>query len=308
MKRVALLVVLIWFAHARAAAASCSFTQTTPLALGTYDVFSTTSVAVAPTTFVVRCTKSTSVALAIALGTSSTSFAARQLTQGAQPKLAYALYLDAAHTTLWGDGTAGSSTYTWTAAANTSYNITVYATIAAGQDVAVGTYAEPSSLAVSLTSNGSTLATTSLAVSATVSQRCTIATGTLAFGNYDPVIANAASGADLLATGANAVTVACTRGTSPAPTISLGAGLYPSSGFNRRMASGTNRLAYQIYTSSARTTVWGDGTSSTSTLSVATPVASMLTTQAFTAYGKIAKGQDVAVGSYTDTVTATVNF
>ncbi|HTR53337.1 MAG TPA: spore coat U domain-containing protein [Kofleriaceae bacterium] len=307
MKRV-VLIVLVWLAHARDAHAFCSITQVNPVSFGSYDVFASGSTVIAPVTIVVACDGSYSAYLDISLGTSSTSFASRQLVQAGQPNLAYAFYLDAAHTTLWGDGTGGSSKYAWTTAKNTTYNITVYGVMTAGQDVAVGSYAEPTSLQISLTDKYHTYQTTSLAVSATVAQRCTIATGSLAFGSYDPVTANAASGADLLATGASAVTVHCTRGTSPAPSISLGAGLYPSSAFNRRMASGSNRLAYQIYTSSARTTVWGDGTAGTTTQSVATPVASMLTAQAFTAYGKIAKGQDVAVGSYTDTVTATVNF
>jgi len=308
VKRIVLIVVVAWLAHARDARAFCSITQVNPVSFGTYDVFSSGSTVIAPITIVVTCDGSYSAYLDISLGSASTSFAARQLVQTGQPDLAYAFYLDAAHTTLWGDGTGGSSKYAWTTAKNTTYNITVYGVIAAGQDVAVGSYAEPTSLQIALTDKNHTYQTVALAVGATVAQRCTITTGSLAFGAYDPVTANAATGADLLATGSSAVSVQCTRGTSPAPTISLGAGLYPSSSFNRRMASGSNRLAYQIYTSSARTTVWGDGTAGTSTQSVATPVSSMLTTQAFTAYGKIAKGQDVAVGAYTDTVTATVNF
>jgi len=57
-----------------------------------------------------------------------------------------------------------------------------------------------------------------LDISASVAANCTITTGPVAFGAYDPVGANAA--ADLLAAGS--VTVACTKGS--VTTIDLGNG------------------------------------------------------------------------------------
>jgi len=295
----------------RDASAFCQITQTNSVSFGSYDVFSSSSLAIAPTSFVVTCDGSYTAVLKISLGSASTVFAPRDLSQSGQPHLAYTLYVNAAHTTVWGDGTGGSGYYSWSTTKNATYNITVYGAIASGQDVAVGSYAEPIALAVALGDNhGVVYQTVALPVTATVAQRCTIQTGALAFGNYDPVTANGAAGSDLLATGTGAVSVQCTRGTTPAPTIALGGGLYPSpaGSFNRYMGSGSHRLGYQIYTTSAHTAIWGDGTSATVAPSAATPITSMLTTQTFTAYGKVSKGQDIAVGSYTDVVVATVNF
>lgn len=141
-------------------------------------------------------------------------------------------------------------------------------------------------------------ATANLTVSATVAVNCTISTGTLAFGSYDPVVANAS--ADLDASGT--FTVACTKGASGV-TIDLGQGGNYSSG--RRMASAGNFLPYQLHSNSARTAVWGS-TSGGATVAVGAPASKAAVTH--TVYGRIAAGEDVPAGSYSDTVVATVNF
>ncbi len=74
---------------------------------------------------------------------------------------------------------------------------------------------------------------------------------------------------------------------------------------NRRMAAGANLLNYNIYTTTARTTVWGDGTSSTSAI---TGTGSG-TAQSVTVYGRVTSGQtSVPAGSYSDTVAVTVTY
>lgn len=65
-------------------------------------------------------------------------------------------------------------------------------------------------------------ATSNLAVSASIAANCTISTTAVAFGAYDPVVANAATA--LNATGG--VTIGCTKGS--APTITLGLALMPA--------------------------------------------------------------------------------
>ena len=62
-------------------------------------------------------------------------------------------------------------------------------------------------------------ASANLNVTANVAANCTISTSPVAFGAYDPVVANAST--DLTASGT--VTVACTKGT--AATIDLGNGI-----------------------------------------------------------------------------------
>jgi len=120
----------------------------------------------------------------------------------------------------------------------------------------------------------------------------------VAFGAYDPVVANAAT--DLTAAGS--VNVACTKGT-PA-TIDLGNGGNLSGG-SRRMASGSDFLNYALYKDAARTQVWGTG------LAGGTTMAYNAATKASTAvsvYGTVPQNQDVTVGAYSDVVLATINY
>ena len=140
--------------------------------------------------------------------------------------------------------------------------------------------------------------TASLAVSATVTNNCTISTAPLAFSAYDPVVANASNNLD----GTGHVSVACTKGASP--TIGLGNGS-GASGSVRRMSDGAgNFLSYDLYQDSGRSLSWANGGSNLLTTTAATSKAA----RDFTVYGRIAGNQDVPAGSYADTIVATVNF
>ena len=152
-------------------------------------------------------------------------------------------------------------------------------------------------------------ATANLAVSASVSANCTISTSPVAFGAYDPIVANAAM--DLTASGL--VTIACTKGS--APNITLGQGSNYSAG--RRMAGGASFLNYELYQPSntnpdagstcvyTTPTVWG-----TVGAQIFTPTAAgSKVARAYKVCGSVPQGQDPGVAaSYTDTVVATVNF
>jgi spore coat protein U-like protein len=65
-------------------------------------------------------------------------------------------------------------------------------------------------------------------------------------------------------------------------------------------------MNYNLYLDAACNVIWGDGTSSTSTYTNASPPNN--TPIVVTIYGRISAGQDVRAGTYTDTVTAIVNF
>jgi spore coat protein U-like protein len=141
-------------------------------------------------------------------------------------------------------------------------------------------------------------ATANLGVSATVTNNCTISTAALAFGSYDPVVANAATNLD----GTGTVSVACTKGTTA--TVGLGLGLN-ASGSTRRMNDGSgNFLTYEMYQDSGHVTVWGNAGAGLMSPAAAPSKAA----RNFTVYGQVASNQDVAAGSYSDTVVATVNF
>jgi spore coat protein U-like protein len=141
-------------------------------------------------------------------------------------------------------------------------------------------------------------ATANLGVSATVTNNCTISTAALAFGSYDPVVANASNNLD----GTGTVIVACTKGATA--TIGLGLG-GNASGTTRRMRDGgTNYLTYELYQDSGRATVWSEAGAGLLSPSAAPSKAP----RNFTVYGRVTSNQDVPAGNYSDTVVATVNF
>ena len=81
------------------------------------------------------------VVVSLSKGASST-FSPRTMMMGSEV-LSYNLYRDAARTSIWGDGTAGTSTYTnANPPNNTAINITVYGRVPAGQDVSAGAYSD----------------------------------------------------------------------------------------------------------------------------------------------------------------------
>jgi spore coat protein U-like protein len=141
-------------------------------------------------------------------------------------------------------------------------------------------------------------ATANLGVSATVTNNCTITTAPLAFGSYDPVVANAAANLD----GTGTVTVACTKGSTA--TIGLGLGSN-ASGSTRRMTDGSsNYLTYELYSDSGRSTIWTNSVGG-----LLSPVAApSKAPRSFSVYGRVASNQDVPAGTFNDTVVATVNF
>lgn len=135
--------------------------------------------------------------------------------------------------------------------------------------------------------------TANVAVGANVAANCEVNAGSVAFGTYDPLGAHDAGNLDV----DGSFTLRCTRGT-PA-VISLGDGLHYSSG--RRMHSGSDYLAYDLFTTAGRSTVWN-----ASNTVAYNSTGKALVTQ--TIFGRVPGGQDAAVGSYTDTVVATVTF
>ena len=66
-------------------------------------------------------------------GGNSGSPAARWMNDALNEHLSYNLYQDAAHTIVWGDGSAGTQPYVGRGSANTNYTIDVYAYLPGGQ-------------------------------------------------------------------------------------------------------------------------------------------------------------------------------
>ncbi|MEI9989182.1 MAG: spore coat protein U domain-containing protein [Rhizomicrobium sp.] len=123
----------------------------------------------------------------------------------------------------------------------------------------------------------------------------------VSFGLYSP-------GAATAATSSGTITVTCTvvlGSTLPSFSVALSAGTNGTFA-QRKMAFGTARLNYNLYTSPALTTIWGDGTTPTMTQSYAASGGLALTT--FTVYGSVPTHQFSALGLFGDGITVTVTY
>lgn len=153
-------------------------------------------------------------------------------------------------------------------------------------------------------------ASTPIPVSATVSQACSISTSSaLAFGAYDPIGAN--SSAALNATGQ--ISVTCSKG-AHGLTVGMGLGIQPS-GTQRQMKGVLlGLLNYNLFQPPSTTPgtactfpgtiAWTESSPGLLTLTEAPSKVARL----YNVCGTIPGGQDVLVDSYTDTVSATLNF
>ena len=122
------------------AAPSCTISSTS-VNFGSYNVF-TGSATDSTGSVTINCNGSAhNIIVPLSQGASST-FNPRTMQKGGET-LTYNLYRDAARTTIWGDGTGGTSTYTNANPPNNGdVNLTVYGRVPAGQDVSAGTYSD----------------------------------------------------------------------------------------------------------------------------------------------------------------------
>lgn len=131
----------------------------------------------------------------------------------------------------------------------------------------------------------------------------TISTTTLAFGIYDPSNTTAT-------TSTTTITVQCNRTGRTLPPVSIAISAGDSGNFTTRRMNGTGTSAgavldYQIYDDSTYTTVWGDGTGGSVTVSGGNGTSY---TQTFTGYGQMPVSQYTTPGSYGDTLTVTLTY
>lgn len=142
---------------------------------------------------------------------------------------------------------------------------------------------------------------TTFNVTSSVAANCNISATDLNFGAYDPLVANKTTALDVNTT----VTVLCTKG-SAGVTVGLNLGTHTVAG-NRFMSNGTDSLHYELYSDSAGGTVWGNSGAGLVTWPVFGPIGAGAGTP-HTVFGRVLAGQDVSIGSYSDAITATVNF
>ncbi len=132
---------------------------------------------------------------------------------------------------------------------------------------------------------------------------CSATSTPVAFGVYDPQ-----SNSNLDNSGGITVTCQATVSLLVAYTVKLSSG--NSGAFaQRKMLNGATALNYQAYIDATRTTIWGDGSSSTAyatdgyLLQVLTPVI-----KNYTVYGRVTANQNVKAGSYLDTLTILITY
>jgi spore coat protein U-like protein len=128
----------------------------------------------------------------------------------------------------------------------------------------------------------------------------TVSATAIAFGGY-----SATQPAPTLANGS--VQIRCPLGIGLLPSFDIALSAGNGGGFlPRSMQSGANRLDYNIYTSAAYASIWGDGTGGTVTQSYTSLLA--LGTITFTTYGRIPANRFAAPGTYIDTIRVTVTY
>ncbi|WP_181952577.1 Csu type fimbrial protein [Vulcaniibacterium gelatinicum] len=138
---------------------------------------------------------------------------------------------------------------------------------------------------------------------------CSLSTQPINFGTYDPI--------ELFAPidSFGAVRVGCTLTTFGELFFGVVVQVRLGTGSSGTYAARTLRqppasvLQYNLYTSAARTTVWGDGTGGTA--AVSGTVGGFFggpNPRTFTVYARLPPGQDPSVGPHSDTVTVEVWF
>jgi spore coat protein U-like protein len=120
-------------------AEGCSLFSTPAINFGSYNVYSTAPLD-SVSTVSWKCQRTRLLAYITLDEGQSGTYSQRTMTSGANT-LQYNLYTDAARTTVWGDGTSGTSEYTFLFTSS-SGSVNIYGRIPALQDVAVGHYSD----------------------------------------------------------------------------------------------------------------------------------------------------------------------
>jgi spore coat protein U-like protein len=144
--------------------------------------------------------------------------------------------------------------------------------------------------------NAQQSASTTFRVSARVNAVCEITASNLDFGVY-----NAQAGSPLL--GTTILRATCTPNTTYQ--VGLNEGTSPGASVNQRrmVAPSTTALNYQLYSDSARSSIWGNTPGTDTVTGVGTGLA-----QDVTVFGSIPAAQVVPAEEYADTITVRIFY
>jgi spore coat protein U-like protein len=169
-----------------------------------------------------------------------------------------------------------------------------YRTLGLARAVTVSTLVAFAGLAAVVPGANAATTTGNMSVQLVLGSNCSIGSvAAMDFGTANDLVSAISTTADLQVT--------CTSGTPFTVELSAGGGAGATTAA-RVMSNGANTLTYGIYKEAAHTNVFGTG--ATEKVSATGTAAA----QTFTAYGLVPAQATPAVGTYTDTVTATVTY
>lgn len=129
---------------------------------------------------------------------------------------------------------------------------------------------------------------------------CSVATTAVTFGTYVPTTQKTANGnvavtcsALVIFTASYVISLAKGNSTTYTP---------------RFMSLASNQLNYNLYTTGGFTSIWGDASGGTVTVSDSYTSIGLSTTRNYTVFGQIPASQFVNTGTYTDAVLVTVTY
>ena len=137
-------IMCLLFTYQGAHAVNCSVSST-PIGFGTYDVFSSSNLDTTGSVRVKCAPGNTTYTISLQAGLNGSINNRKMQNSSGNGKMNYNLYIDAARSIIWGDGTGGTVTVT----NNSPKSITVYARIPAGQNVSTGSYSDSVTVLVS---------------------------------------------------------------------------------------------------------------------------------------------------------------
>jgi spore coat protein U-like protein len=130
---------------------------------------------------------------------------------------------------------------------------------------------------------------------------CSVSSTGTAFGVYDTL---SAANRDVVGT----ISVTCSGSIGDAANYSIALSPGGGSFLSRSMQAGSPKLSYNLFTDGAHTTIWGDGTAGTSTVSDNYTLSATSITRQYTVYGEIPAQSSPVSGAYTDTLVITLTY
>jgi spore coat protein U-like protein len=207
--------------------------------------------------------------------------------------LPYNLYKETALSSIWGNGTSGTTFVSGTirlgGGGAAIIPLPIYGRIESRHEPEPGDYAD--TIIATLGSLTLTNVSIPVPITAHVSNACAISATSLNFGSYTQTQLD----------GQSQIQLTCTD-TTPW-NIGLDGGKFGT--VSRRNMSGpaASLLDYQLFTDPARTVVWGNNVGGDTVPGTGTGFSQILPV-----YGRIPSGQRVRDGGYKDTITATLTF